>query len=55
MSATQIFIAVIAIAFVGCHVYNVTFSSYDVIGMAVVVPCVTAALYRAFTVFGIGK
>ena len=55
MSATQIFIAVIAIIVIACHVLQITFTSYDIVGMLVVVPCLTTALYRGFTVFGIGK
>ena len=46
---------VIAIIVIACHVLQITFTSYDIVGMLVVVPCLTTALYRGFTVFGIGK
>lgn len=55
MSASRFFIAVIAIIVIACNVLHLTFSPMEVVGMVVVVPCLTAALYRMFTVFEIGK
>ena len=55
MSNTRIIIAVLAIALMACSTFHITFDTTTIVGMVVVVPCLTAALYRAFTVFGIGK
>ena len=55
MSASKLIVAVIATIVIACNLLHVTFTTPDVIGMVVVVPCLTAALYRAFTVFGISK
>jgi hypothetical protein len=55
MSATGFIIVILAITVIACNVFHVTFTTPDIIGMVVVVPCLTAALYRAFTVFGISE
>ena len=55
MSASKYIVAIIAIAVIACNVFHVTFTTPDIIGMVIVVPCLTAALYRAFTVFGISE
>jgi hypothetical protein len=55
MSASKYIVAIIAIAVIACNVFHVTFDAPTIIGLVVVVPCLTAALYRAFTVFSISK
>jgi hypothetical protein len=55
MSATRFFVCVIAIIVIACNLFHITFDTTEIVGMVVVVPCLTAALYRMFVVFEIGS
>lgn len=55
MSAPRFFIAIVTILVLVVTMLNINLDTTELVGMVVVVPCLTAALYRAFTVFGIVK
>jgi hypothetical protein len=55
MSNTRVIVVILVIAVMAVNVLHIHFDTQEIVGLCVVVPCLTAALYRAFTVFGIGK
>jgi hypothetical protein len=52
MSNTRIIVCVIAIAVMAINTLHITIGIPEVVGLVVVVPFLTAAIYRAMTVFG---
>jgi hypothetical protein len=55
MSATGFIVVILAIVVMACNMFHVTFTTQDIVGMCVIVPFLTATLYRALTVFGTSK
>jgi NADH:ubiquinone oxidoreductase subunit 2 (subunit N) len=54
MSNFKFMLAISTIALIGYSlINNVALTAADVTGMAIIVPCLTAAIYRAFKVFGL--